>query len=149
MDYRWGKLHRIVFDHPLGGPFNIPGENPYPFTNLAPDLPGLARPGGFQSVDAASHSTRSNSLNGFMFGGGPVRRFIGEMTDDPTLLQIMPGGQDGKIGGPGYISQLPLWLVNGYKPLVIGADASQAAEVARISFLPRPPAAKINRGPER
>src|SRR5690606_770787 len=30
-DYRWGKLHRIVFDHSLGGPFNIPGSNPYPF----------------------------------------------------------------------------------------------------------------------
>ena len=23
-DYRWGKLHRIVFRHPLGGPFSIP-----------------------------------------------------------------------------------------------------------------------------
>ena len=23
-DYRWGKLHRIVFGHFLGGPFDIP-----------------------------------------------------------------------------------------------------------------------------
>src|SRR5581483_1162266 len=23
-DYAWGKLHRIVFAHPLGGPFSIP-----------------------------------------------------------------------------------------------------------------------------
>src|SRR5690606_24631539 len=27
-DYRWGRLHRIVFDHPLGGPFSLPGANP-------------------------------------------------------------------------------------------------------------------------
>ena len=54
MDYRWGKLHRIVFAHPLGiDPFNIPnGGN---FMDLAADLPGLARQGGFQSVDASSH----------------------------------------------------------------------------------------------
>ena len=23
-DYRWGRLHRVTFDHPLGGAFNIP-----------------------------------------------------------------------------------------------------------------------------
>lgn len=137
LDYRWGKLHRIVFDHPLGGPLSIPGNNPYPFTNLAANLPGLARQGGYEAVDASSHNTRANTLNGFMFGSGPVRRFIGEMTDTPTLLNIMPGGQDGKIGGPGYVSQLPRWLVNAYKPLVIDPAASQAAQVARIEFAPR------------
>ena len=139
-DYRWGKLHRIVFDHPLGSQLSIPGNNPYPFTNLAANLPGVARPGGYESVDASSHNTRADTLNGFMFGSGPVRRFIGEMTDTPTLLQIMPGGQDGKIGGPGYISQLPLWLVNGYKPLVIDPAVSQSSQVARLEFVPATPA---------
>lgn len=137
MDYRWGKLHRIVFDHPLGKPLSIPGAQGYPFTDLAPELPGLARAGGYEAVDASSHNTRANTLNGFMFGSGPVRRFIGEMTETPTLLQIMPGGQDGKIGGPGYISQLPIWLVNGYKPLVIDPAASQASAVATLDFTPR------------
>lgn len=125
-DYRWGKLHRIVFDHPLGAQLSIPGNNPYPFTHLAADLPGLSRQGGFDVVDASGHNARANTLNGFMFGGGPVRRFIGEMTDTPTLLQIAPGGQDGKIGGPGYVSQLPRWLVNAYKPLVLDPAAPQA-----------------------
>lgn len=136
-DYRWGRLHRIVFDHPLGGPLSIPGPNGYPFSNLASNLPGLARQGGYEAVDASSHNARANSVNGFMFGSGPVRRFIGEMTDTPTLLNIMPGGQDGKIGGAGYVSQLPRWLVNAYKPLVIDPAASQAAQVARIDFTPR------------
>ncbi len=137
LDYRWGKLHRIVFDHPLGAQLSIPGNNPYPLTNLAANLPGLARQGGFDAVDASSHNVRANTLNGFMFGAGPVRRFIGEMTDTPTMLNIMPGGQDGKIGGPGYISQLPRWLVNGYKPLVTDPAVSQATQVARIEFAPR------------
>jgi penicillin G amidase len=137
LDYRWGRLHRIVFDHPLGGPFDLPGQNAYPLRHLSAQLPGVPRPGGYEVVDASGHSVRANSLNGFMFGSGPVRRFIGEMTDTPTLLQILPGGQDGKIGGPGYISQLPRWLVNDYKPLVLDPAISSAAEVSRIDFAPR------------
>ncbi len=27
-DYHWGALHRFVLEHPLGGPFNIPGPKP-------------------------------------------------------------------------------------------------------------------------
>lgn len=135
-DYRWGRLHRIVFAHPLGAPLSIPSNNGYPFTDLAPGLPGLSRPGGFQTVDAASHDIRADGVNNYMFGSGPIRRFIGEMTDTPTLLQAIPGGQDGNIGGPGYISQLPLWLVNGYKPLVIDPAQSAAGAVATLRFSP-------------
>ena len=61
LDYAWGKLHRIVFDHPLNmDPFNIP--NGGGFSDLSPDLPGLARQGGFDVVDASSHSTRADGL---------------------------------------------------------------------------------------
>lgn len=136
LDYRWGRLHRIVFDHPLGGPFNIPGNNPYPFRDLSTQLPGVARPGGIDVVDASGHSVRANTVNGFMFGSGPVRRFVGEMTATPNLQQILPGGQDGNIGGPGYISQLPRWLVNATKPLVIDPAQSNANAVSTLRFQP-------------
>ncbi|MEZ5463760.1 MAG: penicillin acylase family protein [Lysobacteraceae bacterium] len=136
-DYRWGRLHRIVFDHPLSSQLSIPGAAGYPLSNLAEGLPGLPRPGGYQSVDAASHGVRADSDNEFMFGSGPVRRFIGEMTDTPTLLQILPGGQNGNIGDASYISQLPRWLVNAYKPLVIDPAESAANEVGRIDFTPQ------------
>ncbi len=49
LDYRWGKLHRIVFDHPLGSdPFNIPNGGGFmrPRSGLAgPGPPGWL-PGG-------------------------------------------------------------------------------------------------------
>ncbi len=107
-DYRWGRLHRVVFRHQLGGPFNIPGDNPFPFRDLGPGLPGLARAGGFEVVDASGHNARNIDLNGFMFGGGPVRRFIGEMTDPPVALQVIPGGQSGVITeGPAYVEPAP------------------------------------------
>ena len=136
MDYRWGNLHRIVFDHPLGvDPFNIP--NGGGFLDLAPNLPGLARQGGFQAVDASSHSSRAISLNGFMFGSGPNRRFVGEMTPDGVVgHETIPGGQSGVFFHPNYSSQLPLWLTNNYHPLALGEDDGAAAAVNMYSFGP-------------
>ena len=136
MDYRWGKLHRIVFAHPLGSdPFNIPnGGN---FMDLAPDLPGLARQGGFQVVDASSHSTRADSLNGFMFADGPNRRFVGEMTPlGVDGVETIPGGQSGVFYNPNYSSQLPLWLTNSYHELAVGAEDGDAVAVVTHTFKP-------------
>jgi penicillin amidase len=136
-DYRWGKLHRVTFAHQLGGPFSIPGPNPFPFADVGPGLPGLARAGGFEAVDASSHNPRNINLNGFTFGGGPVRRFLGEMTDPPTAWQIIPGGQSGDItAGAAYISQLPRWLVNAYKPMDIGVQNALSGSVVLIQFTP-------------
>src|SRR6185369_7509227 len=56
LDYRWGRLHRIVFRHPLGAPFDVPSAGG--FRDLAPDLPGVARAGGYGTVDAALHPVR-------------------------------------------------------------------------------------------
>jgi penicillin amidase len=136
MDYAWGKLHRIVFDHPLGvDPLNIP--NGGGFTDLAPGLPGLARPGAFEVVDDSDASPRANSLNGFMFGGGPNRRFVGEMTPDGVVgYQTIPGGQSGVFYHPNYASQLPLWLTNSYHDLALGEADGQTIAVVTHTFNP-------------
>ncbi|MEO7199946.1 MAG: penicillin acylase family protein, partial [Dokdonella sp.] len=136
-DYRWGKLHRIVFEHPLGGPFNLPGPNPYGFTDLGPSLPGIARQGGFEAVDASSHDARANTLNGFMFGSGPARRFVGEMSPTINAWEILPGGQSGVIGSPFYASQLSRWLTNQYHPLTIPGSAAMGQAQVVMNFQPR------------
>ncbi len=138
-DYRWGKLHRIVFDHVLNmDPFNVP--NGGGLADLAPDLPGLARSGGRGAVDASAHGARSNGLNEFMFGGGPARRFIGELgPDGPVGEEIIPGGRSGVFLSPHYADQLPWWLTNQYHPLTLGQDAADSTEVARFQFLPVTP----------
>jgi penicillin amidase len=140
LDYRWGKLHRIVFDHPLGvDPFNIP--NGGGFMDLAPDLPGLARQGGFEVVDASSHSARADGLNEFMFGSGPNQRFVGEMTPDGVVgYNTIPGGQSGVFLHPNYSSQLPLWLTNSYHPLALGSEDGDAVAVMSYTFGPVTPA---------
>lgn len=135
-DYRWGRLHRIVFRHPLGGPFNLPGANPYGFVDLAPDLPGVARPGGYEVVDASGHNIRAQGVNGFMFGSGPARRFVGEMATPIRAYQILPGGQSGVLGNPSYASQLGRWLTNQYHSLTISAAAAAAASPTVVNFTP-------------
>src|SRR4029453_3640753 len=71
-DYRWGRLHRVTLDHPLGGPFNIPpafGPFPHP---LGEGLPGIPTDGGFETVDASTHNARADAARWIGFGGGPA-----------------------------------------------------------------------------
>ena len=120
-DYRWGRLHRIVFDHPLSPLLSIPpAGSPQ---NLAPDLPGFSRAGGMGAVDASSHSARADGLNEFMFGSGASRRKIATMAaDGPDVLEVIPGGERGAPGSPHQTDQLALWLVNAYKPLPVSLE---------------------------
>jgi len=135
-DYRWGLLHRIVFDHPLNtDPFNVP--NGGGFSDVSSELPGVARAGGFESVDAAAHSARANSVNEFMFGNGPARRFVGSLTPSgPVGLEVIPGGRSSVVSSPHYADQLPLWLSNDFHGLTLGTEAAQAGSVNVIIFSP-------------
>ncbi len=139
-DYRWGRLHRIVFDHPLGGPFSIPGQDgmssPYGFNDLSPDLPGLARGGAWETVNVANYNLRGSGANDFMFGSGPARRFVGEMSAVVAASEIIPGGNSGVLGSPYYADQLPTWLVNGYHALPVPAAAAEAEGVRMVTFTP-------------
>jgi penicillin amidase len=136
-DYRWGKLHRIVFAHLLGGPFSVPpagGAFPAPLSGLS----GIPTDGGFNTVDAASHDARANGLNSFMFGSGPVRRFVGELAGRQTRAEsIWAGGTSGVLGNPDYTLFLPDWLANEALPLALGFD--QALHGARAVQRVGPP----------
>jgi penicillin amidase len=120
-DYRWGKLHRIVFAHSLGGPFNIPPSGaPAPINPLGAALPGFPRAGGRGAVDASSHDARADGLNEFMFSSGPARRIVATMNPGcPSILEVIPGGESGAPGSPNATDQLALWLVNANKPLPV------------------------------
>jgi len=135
-DYRWGKLHRIVFDHPLGGPFSLPPSGG--FSSVAPDLPGIAKAGGFGSVDAASHSARADGLNELMFGSGPARRFVGTMSPTgPVPMEVIPGGESGVPGSPFFGSQLGLWLTDRYHPFPYRPNDVVDASVRYEVFTPQ------------
>ena len=133
-DYRWGLLHRITFGHPLNSdPFNVP--NGGGFSDLGEGLPGVARGGGWDVVDASGHSTRADGLNEFRFGSGAARRTIAEMTPSgPNAQEVIPGGRSGVFLSPFYTNQLRLWLVNDYLPLGFGEADGQASAVVVETF---------------
>jgi penicillin amidase len=112
-DYRWGLLHRIRFDHPFEDSFDIPPQAG--FEDVAPDLRGLARDGGYNVVNASGFSARAIGVNDFMFGGGPVRRYVGEKRGPKIVGEnAVPGGPSGIPDTPGYATQLAVWLTSDY-----------------------------------
>ena len=119
-DYLWGKLHRIVFDGiVVEGPFSIPNAQlgfPASFAGLR----GLAVDGGFGVVDASSHSVRAATLNAFMFGSGPNRRYVGVPGTAPGTIDAetaLPGGMSGVLSSPFYANLLGRYLTNDTYPL--------------------------------
>ena len=139
-DYRWGRLHRIVLDHPLGPPFDTPpagGAFPASF----PDLPGLSVDGGFGVVDASSHSARADSSNDFMFGSGPSRRYIGESSRSRRGISgrtVLPGGESGVLGSPLYANILGRWLTNDYYDIRQRVNDVKKSAAAKQKFVPAP-----------
>lgn len=138
-DYRWGMLHRIVFQHPLGGPFSIPGEDgfqsPYGFTDLSANLPGIPRAGNWQTVNVADVNLRGAGANDFLFHSGPARRFVGDMST-VVMSEVIPGGNSGVLGSYHYADQLPLWLSNLYHPIALPVAAAAAAATDEVDFHP-------------
>ena len=122
-EYLWGKLHRIVFDDPLRSSFgSIPGLTPG-FPPSVSGLRGLATDGGFGVVDASSHNPRAQSVDDFMFGSGPNRRYVGTPGGVKGSIEAessLPGGVSGVVGSPFYANLLGRWLTNDTYPFRLG-----------------------------
>jgi penicillin amidase len=141
-DYRWGKLHRIVFDGlVVEGPFSIPNPQ-LGFPPSFPTLAGLATDGGFGVVDASSHSARAASADAFMFSSGPNRRYVGSPGTAPGSTGAetsLPGGMSGVLGSPFYANLLGRWLTNDTYPLRTGQGEVMQAIHSQQQFKPANP----------
>ena len=111
-DYRWGRLHRVVIAHPLGGPFNFPtagGVFPQPL----PNLPGIPVDGGLHTIDLGNHPINRDTSNGFMFIAGPAHRYVASIASGGiTSVSSLPGGTSGVPGSQFYLNLLRPWLTN-------------------------------------
>jgi penicillin amidase len=134
-DYRWGRLHRLVLDSVLGPPFDLPGAG---FPQSFADLPGVATDGGFGVVDASSHSARADDYDDFMFGSGPVRRYVGgpDRTQRITGRSSLPGGESGMLASPFYANLLGEWLTNETHPHLTRLGPIVRQATVRESFSP-------------
>jgi penicillin amidase len=131
IDYRWGRLHRIEFTHPLGSVFSIPpagGAFPAPL----PGVRGIPTDGGFQTVDAASHTARAKVPDDFMFTVIPSHRMVAEAgRGGLRAADIWPGGTSGVLGNPNYAQFLERWLANDTIELSLGHEEIERGSVER------------------
>ncbi|GAA4671893.1 penicillin acylase family protein [Phytohabitans rumicis] len=117
-DYRWGQLHRIVLDSPLGPAFSVP-RVPGPFPPSIPGLPGLSVDGAYGTVDAAYHNVRATTAADYMFSDGPARRYIVEVTSTgPRGVDSLAGDIDDGTPRHGQTDLLSRYLVNEHYPLL-------------------------------
>ena len=137
-DYRWGKLHRLVLEHPLARPFNVPpagGLWPAPL----PGLDGIPVDGGFSTVDVGNPigGVRGDSVDAFMFNHGPAHRLISEAAPDGMRAELsVPGGVSGALGSPYYLNLLPGWLSNDSFPLLMQHEEVKRHAVSITKFVP-------------
>jgi penicillin amidase len=116
-DYRWGRLHRTVLAHPIGGALSIPPAGGA-FMPSLPNLPGFAIDGGLHTVDPGTHRIDRDSSNGFMFLFAPALRYVASFESRGiTSVSSLPGGQSGAPGSPFYVNLLGRWLTNEAFPL--------------------------------
>jgi len=119
-DYRWGRLHRTVLAHPIGGAFNIPPAGGA-FTQSLPNLPGISTDGGLHTVDLGNHQINRDNSNGFMFIAAPALRYVASIESDGIkAVSSQPGGQSGVPSSQFYLNLLRPWLTNEAFPLRTG-----------------------------
>jgi penicillin amidase len=116
--WRWGRLHTLEFQHPLGrasrllgfyfdrGPFPVPGHN--------------------QTVDKMEFEEQS-----FKVVHGPSMRQIADLSSLERTLAVLPGGESGIPSSAHYADLMPLWLKGEYHPLLMERSAIEAASEGR------------------
>ena len=147
-DYRWGRLNRVKLEHPLGGLRSIPPAAG--FTDLSPQLGGLSRDGGYQTVNpggsggAGGFSIAMNA-HAFRFSNGSeYRRVLAPghplaRPDGVLSFASLAGGSSGDSTSPLYASQLGKWLTVDYHRVPMNArDVRVAAEHVELFTPPRP-----------
>ena len=140
-DYRWGRLHRIVFEHPLGsvaGEFNAPpafGLFPAPLEGLS----GIPVDGGFETIDVGSPAADivAPGTDTFMFSAGATGRFTSQLKRNGVKARTsLPGGESAIPGSPFYLNLLDSWLVNQSHRLLISPDDVLDEAYLTESFIP-------------
>lgn len=115
-DWKWGRMHQILFEHPLGrAKFN---RGP------------IARPGDGNTVNATSGA-------GFRQTNGASYRQILDLSDwDHSVMTNVPG-ESGNLESPHYSDLLDEWATGGYHPMPYSRKAVEAATVERIMLVPK------------
>ena len=103
-----------------------------------PGLRGIPTDGGFGVVDASSHSAYADGLDEFMFGGGPVRRFVAAPATGhrDRVESALPGGTSGDVTSPWYVNLLDDWLADQSYPQILHPGRLRSTFVEQTRLVP-------------
>ena len=112
-DYRWGKLNRLVLNHPMSSVFNVPPALGL-FASPIPGLSGIPVDGAFDTVDPSTSTLRVSNENSLVIRTFASQRSVAEaLPNGVTGRSSLPGGVSGVPGSPSYLNLLEQYLVNG------------------------------------
>ncbi len=113
--WQWGKIHRILFRHPLGV--------------RTFDRGPVARPGDGYTVNATSgdHFQQTN--------GASYRQILDLSDWDRSVMTNVPG-ESGDPESPHYSDLIDDWASGHYHPMPFSRQAVEAAAAERLTLLP-------------
>jgi len=110
--WRWGAMHRVKFEHPLGSAI------PFGLLNIGP----FERPGDDDTVnDAPFHLTTPYDLRSHA-----SLRTVVDLADVDSSWSVLPTGQSGQPAAKHWGDQTPLWLRGDLKPMPLSRSRIDA-----------------------
>jgi penicillin amidase len=124
-DWEWGKLHILVFSHPLGSvkPLNkLFNRGPFPL-------------GGDSDTVWATHSSRHDlKIQSIV---GPAFRFIADLGNLENCLGLLAPGQSGQPSSPHYADNIRAWFRGDYHPMLFNQETVE--KMAKNILVLEPP----------
>jgi penicillin amidase len=125
-DWGWGKLHQLVFSHPLGAvkPLDkLFNRGPYPLG------------GDFDTVWATGSSRFDLTISSII---GPPFRFIADLNDLNHCLGLLTPGQSGQPSSPHYADHIQAWFKGDYHPMYFSEESVQREVKDVLMLMPFP-----------
>jgi len=122
--WRWGRLHRVAFQHPMGRVFPLDrlfNFGPYPYDGDGDTL-GMSEYFHTTPYDAAVV---------------PSFRLIIDLADFDNSLACSSTGQSGRPFDRNYGDQIPDWLSRRYHPMPFSREAVEAQAKSRLLLEPK------------
>ncbi len=121
--WRWGRLHTVIFEHPLGrrrpldrlfslGPYGTGGDGRSVWKSQFP------------------HDGR------FRATVGPSFRMLVDLGDRRRSRVILTTGQSGHVLSRHYRDQAPLWLTGEDRPMLVEREAIERTAQGRLRLIP-------------
>lgn len=123
--WRWGKLHFNLAEHPLSNIFDEPERAKM---NVGP----IPKHGSGFTVNASSYNTGD-----FRQTSGPSARLIIDVGNWDNSRAVNHPGQSGDPGSSHYRDLAPMWRSGQYFPLLYSRDAVQKETERKIELVPQ------------